>query len=275
MIKRLQYVNPKDITVKRVYKALKRRIKNIPTRLEWDLNLSKKAKKNKEAIEKFRDIHKGKRCFVIANGPSLSKIDFELLKDEYTIGMNRIYLMEDQTGFKPNYLAVADVTVQLEQFTEEYLNFDGPKFYSWFGHSLFPDNAKDLYYFFVHFKNDFAPDFTKTIGNGKSVTYSCIQLAYYLGFEEVILIGKDHSYDVTGNAGEKIVATGEEKNHFIKGYYYKGQVWKVPNYEEEEYTYLQARKGFEAAGRRIVDATIDGKLNVFEKVDYSSLFDKK
>jgi len=33
-----------------------------------------------------------------------------------------------------------------------------------------------------------------------------------------------------------------------------------------------ARNAFESAGRRVVDATVGGKLTIFPKVDYESLF---
>jgi hypothetical protein len=33
-----------------------------------------------------------------------------------------------------------------------------------------------------------------------------------------------------------------------------------------------ARKAYEADGRKVLDATIGGKLDIFEKVDYESLF---
>jgi hypothetical protein len=33
-----------------------------------------------------------------------------------------------------------------------------------------------------------------------------------------------------------------------------------------------ARQAYEAAGRSVVDATVGGKLTVFPKIDYNSLF---
>jgi hypothetical protein len=33
-----------------------------------------------------------------------------------------------------------------------------------------------------------------------------------------------------------------------------------------------ARQAYEKAGRRVADATVGGKLTIFEKVDYSTLF---
>ena len=41
-------------------------------------------------LQNFRDIHRGKRCFILGNGPSLAKTDLSHLRDEYTMGLNRI-----------------------------------------------------------------------------------------------------------------------------------------------------------------------------------------
>lgn len=274
ILTRLRSIDSGDLTLSRVLISIKKRLRNIPVLLIWRLNLSKRVRVNKKRIQKFHNIHKGKRCFVIANGPSLKNIDFNLLKNEYTIGMNRIYLMEKEMGFKPTYLAVADIAIQLAQFTDEYQNYKGPKFYGWGGRALFPNDIMDIHYFCQHPKYDFSPDFMKTISNSRSVTNTCLLLAFYMGFSEVILIGKDHSYDIKGKAGEDVVSTGEENNHFIKGYYNKGQIWKIPAYKDEELAYSLVRKGYEKAGRKIFDATVDGKLDVFEKIDFYSLFGK-
>src|SRR5512139_27519 len=56
----------------------------------------------------LKDIHKGKRAFVIANGPSLKQTDMRKLRNEFTFGMNRIYLMFPELGFSTTYLTVVN-----------------------------------------------------------------------------------------------------------------------------------------------------------------------
>lgn len=270
IIKRAITIDIKDITFRRVNRAIVRRILDIPHTIAWYLP-TKFSKENKSKLLAYKDKHKGQRCFIMANGPSLKKTDLSLLKKEYTIGMNRIYLLEKELGFKPNYLCVCDIPVQIEQFTDEYRSYSGVKFYNWKARKYFK-NLSSVNFFLQHFKNDFSPDFEKTIGNGKSITVVCIQLAFYMGFNEVYLIGKDHSYNISGNVGNHIKANGNENNHFIKGYYRKGQKWGIPNYSEEEFTYKIAKINYENSGRSIKDATINGKLNVFDKIDFTSLF---
>ena len=59
-------------------------------------------------LKGIKDSHKGERCFIVACGPSLTYADLELIKDEYTFGMNSGVLTFDKTGWRPNFYAVQD-----------------------------------------------------------------------------------------------------------------------------------------------------------------------
>lgn len=261
----------KNISYDRFYYALKRRIDNIPNAIAWFINIGY-SKKNKNKLLDYKNIHKGERCFILANGPSLNKIDFNLLKNEYTIGMNRIYLLQKVNGFIPDYLACIDEKCQLKQFYDEYNQLNIPCFFNWNQRKLF-DKKSNQSFVKVKFSTGFSRDIVRSqTYNGASVTYTCIQLAYYMGFHEVYLIGKDHEYKCHVKAGKTSISDGAEKNHFIDGYYKKGQVWDSPTYEVEECAYEIAKSVFEKENKVIKDATVGGKLNVFEKVDFNSLF---
>ncbi len=270
-IKRILQIKREDIYLKRILLAIKGRLTQIPHVLLY-YSPFKFYVENRNRLAKYQDIHKGKRCFVIANGPSLKNIDFNLLKDEYTIGMNRVYLMKEQNGFMPNYLACIDVKSQILQFHEEMDQLDIPCFFNFRLRHKF-SKKRNQYFILGRFSSEFSTDITKKrFGNGKSVTYTAIQLAFQMGFSEVYLIGKDHFYKTKAAAGVGIKSDGNEDNHFIKGYYKPGQNWDAPDYASEEFAYKLAREAFEKSGRVIKDATIDGKLNVFEKIDFYSLF---
>jgi hypothetical protein len=64
----------------------------------------------------LKDIHKGERCFVIGNGPSLKNTDISKLENEFTFGMNRIYLMFPELGFHTTYFAsINDLVVEPDE----------------------------------------------------------------------------------------------------------------------------------------------------------------
>ena len=271
-LKRIKSIKKEDISFLRIINAIFRRIYYIPQRLIYYIPYGF-YQRNRKNLKSFNNIHNGERCFIIANGPSLKYIDFSLLKNEFTIGMNRIYLMKEQNGFTPNYLACIDEKSQINQFHEEFNKLEIPCFFNFKLRNKF---SKSLNQNFVlgKFSQSFAKGISKAYGNGKSVTYTAIQLAFYMGFKEVYIIGKDHSYNTVQKAGTGIKSDGNEDNHFIKGYYKKGQNWDAPDLTGEELAYKIARGKFEKNNRKIFDATVDGKLQVFDKIDFFSLFVK-
>ncbi|MFT4155387.1 6-hydroxymethylpterin diphosphokinase MptE-like protein [Parafilimonas sp.] len=268
--KYLKNISFNELSAERIINAFKVRVKDLPHLIEWRLN-GRKAKTNKDKIRSFHNIHKGRRCFIVANGPSLKQTDLSLLKDEITIGMNRIYLSSAQNGFIPTYIVVHDIPVQLMQFTKDFDDLKLPKFFNWNARKHFT-LKENITFIRSDYTPKFSEDLTKTSWGGHSVTNICIQLAYYMGFNEVYLVGKDHNYEQKGVPGKLVQSTGDESNHFTKGYYKKGMGWRIPDYKGEELAYAMAREAFEKAGRIIKDATIHGKLQVFDKVDYYTLF---
>lgn len=270
---RFQYIkniSSNELSLERIYYSLKSRIRDIPHYLSWHLNF-KTAKDNKSKLLRYKNIHVGKRCFIVANGPSLKNTDLSLLKNEISIGMNRIYLNSQQIGFTPTYIVVHDIPVQLMQFQEDYNKLNLTKFFNWNARDFF-DKSDNLTFIRSDFSPKFSTDLTKSSWGGHSVTNICIQLAFFMGFDEVYLVGKDHNYAETGVPGKLIISSGNESNHFTKGYYKKGMGWRIPDYKGEELAYRMAKESFNRHGKLIKDATINGKLDIFDKIDYYSLF---
>jgi hypothetical protein len=106
------------------------------------------------------------------------------------------------------------------------------------------------------------------------VTNVALQLAFYMGFEQAILIGVDHSYreSAKGDPNQTIVSQGDDPDHFNAEYFGKGFRWQLPDLETSELGYTLARQAYAAAGRQVLDATIGGKLDIFPKADYDTLF---
>jgi hypothetical protein len=107
---------------------------------------------------------------------------------------------------------------------------------------------------------------------GSTVTYVALQLAFHMGFSEVILIGVDHSFNTKGAPNLTITSDGDDPNHFSPEYFGKGFRWQLPDLEASEQAYVMARDAYEKSGRIILDATVGGKLPVFPKVKYEHLF---
>ena len=228
-----------------------------------------------QELKKYKDIHKGKRVFIIGNGPSLRYEDLDKLyeNNEICIASNKIFLAYNHTKWRPNYLAMYDQNV-VEDCMEIIPKIKEKVFIGDSYHFERPYNKiKGVQYFHcINSNRRYAPnlpkfsnDFCKGFYEGYTVTYSFgLQFAAYTGAKEVYLIGCDHN-----------IGTTLENNHFIKDYYGDDK----EKYKEYLFSTDDATLAYEAAERysrrnnfRIYNATRGGNLEVFERVDFDSLF---
>lgn len=228
--------------------------------------------RNKGQLEIWRNKFEGQRCFIVGNGPSLKQTDLSKLEGEFTFGMNRIYLAFDQYDFLTSCLVSVNDLV-LEQCHEDMRALDLPKFVTWRSRKYF-EASPDTMFLDTDYTlpEDFNGDATGRLFEGFTVTYVCLQLAYFMGFKEAILIGVDHNFVTKGPANATVTSQGEDLNHFTANYFGKGFRWQLPDLEGSECAYHMAKQAYLADGRRILDATIGGKLTVFPKVAYEDLF---
>ncbi len=223
-----------------------------------------------ERIRTYSNRHSGERCFILGNGPSLKKTDLSLLENEITFGLNRIYLLFDELGFSTTYYVAINRLV-IEQCAQDIAGLSCPKFISWRNRNLLDFTSNTM------FLNDegepgFRADITRKIWQGATVTYIALQIAYYMGFRQVILLGVDHFFKSEGKPHTEITSQGDDLDHFSPEYFGKGFRWQLPDLETSELAYRMAKYQFELNSREVVDATIEGNLRIFPKVDYNQLF---
>ena len=238
-------------------------------------------RKSLQHLDKYRDIHAGERCFIIGNGPSLKDTDLSLLRNEYTFGMNRIYLMFPELGFSTSYYLSINSLV-IDQCAEDILALQTPRFLSWRSreyikdalnkNSELPSEPPLSFLHTTYTGRKFAHDAGERLWEGATVTYVAMQLAYHMGFKQVILIGVDHSFSTKGKPNTTVVSGGDDPDHFDSNYFGKGFRWQLPDLDTSEIAYHKAKENYTAADREILDATVGGKLTVFPKVEYQSLF---
>ena len=225
-------------------------------------------------LTEMKDAHRGKRCFIIGNGPSLRQTDLSKLRNEYTFGMNRFYLMFPELGFQTTYFVSVNYLV-IKQCIQEILPLSMPKFITWGCRSYVPNPTRDTVFLNVDcplVKPGFYTDARGPIWHSATVTFVALELAYHMGFEQVILIGVDHNFATKGPAGQTVTSQGDDPNHFSPKYFGKGFEWQLPDLETSEIGYRLARQAYEKDGRQVLDATVGGKLTIFPKVDYTSIF---
>jgi hypothetical protein len=234
---------------------------------------SLRRKQSVRILRQYRNCHRRQRCFIIGNGPSLQKTDLSLLRNETTFGMNRIYMLFQEMGFPTTYY-VSINTLVIEQCAEEIKSLTMPKFITWRGRHWLANDPGSIFLDTDYTgPGTFSGDVCGRVFEGSTVTYVALQIAFHMGFETVILIGVDHSFKTKGPANATVISQGDDLNHFAPEYFGKGFKWQLPDLEASERGYHLARQAYEDGGRSVLDATVGGKLTVFPKVDYASLFD--
>lgn len=218
----------------------------------------------------LKNRHVGERCVLVCNGPSLNKMNLSFLKNECVIGLNKIYLGLNKFRFYPRYYIAVNEKV-ISQSYSITKDLTSVKFISDRKKDIVCEDALTHIINTKTFNEDFSYDIRKGVQEGYTVTYAALQIAFFLGFDEVIIIGMDHRFKFDGNPNEERFMNGQDSNHFSP-VYFKYQKWDNPDLERSEYYYNIAKGIFENNNRRIIDATLDGACNVFDKSCYREIF---
>tara|TARA_Y100001937_G_C7107796_1_gene325931 strand:+ start:918 stop:1736 length:819 start_codon:yes stop_codon:yes gene_type:complete len=184
-------------------------------------------------FEKYKDAHKGKRVFLVANGPSLNDTNLDLLKDEITFAMNRISLKYEETSWRPTYYLFSSTNVMPSKpwhqawrsSVRKAMSVDETTCFvaNQFKGCIDPSNEfekTNWFYSMTEVKPDldgnihpscFSTDVVERIDKTGTTMNLALQLCYYMGFSEIILVGADLGW--THDTGTK-----NDPNHFVKDY---------------------------------------------------------
>lgn len=252
-------------------------------------------RENQKKFRSLKNKYQGRRCFVMGNGPSLNQTPLEKLNKEFVWGVNRCHLLYDRIDWRPTFYCAVDhrvtpsiapeidaQTVSLsetmffmpEQYAElrdwkERLNI------IWTREKLQDPNLGANGYFATN-----PPDFLRT---PNTVTITCIQLAVFMGFNPIYLIGCDAKWVMpeglaSGEGEVRDPGTGElitnfaltmkgdsDPNHFDPDYFKKGDPWTAPNVGGQLFGYCKVKEKCDELGVSVINATVGGELEVFPR----------
>jgi hypothetical protein len=234
--------------------------------------------KNNYKIFKLKNKYIGKRCFIIGNGPSLKPEDLERLKGEIAFASNKIYKIFSKTTWRPTFYMVVDSIVLEENVKDINLVQAETK--------LTLKCYKSLFDADIYFNNNlnkekrgtFSTNIMESLYSSGSVSYHLLQIAYYMGFSEIYLVGHDYNFKGAISKTKDLSHLKNEDNsqhYFIEDYIRADE--KKPGQAPEEIYYgmEKARLIYEGAGRKIFNATRITYLDVFESKDFDELFEEK
>lgn len=215
------------------------------------------------SLESLKNIHDGERLFILGTGPSLRKTDFSLLKDEILFGVNSLYRGYEKFNIECQYYGVSDPKIP---YLQDVLNLKTQLFLGhgacdqyltqYFSRELevekFPLLLSLLGWMWES-ESNFSFDLRHGTFNGDTVVIDiCLQVAYYMGFAKIYLLGCDcdykgmHRFD--GSVADNLAGSGVSGD------------WK-----KVFASYKICKKIFENDNREIINATVGGKLEIFER----------
>ncbi len=229
----------------------------------------------------LKNKYKGKRIFLIGNGPSLNNTPLYLLKNDYTLVFNRFHMFYERLNWKPKFYMCIDPEVLTDisnEINENLENYDYVFLHS--QHSQNIRTSENLLFMHPIARVPYFSERLPLASAGGTVAYIGLQVLFYLGFKEIYLIGVDQNYVIHETAkitsGIKIQSQNDDDpNHFDPRYFGKGRKYHQPVLD----TQIRMIKAFEKAASvakrkniKIFNAGINGKLEVYPRIDFNSLF---
>jgi len=242
-----------------------------------------------------------KRCFIIGNGPSIKDQNILRLKNEETFVVNNFWNYPHYSEFNPKHYVFIDTNAFTkfpnkdnywkEQFTNHaptisklptnfFFHIDAHKMIAESG--LFSPN--NTYYIASNgfFKDNLNIDISRILPNTKNVIVASIIIATYMGFEEIYLLGCEHSFLATPYKYDVADHFYKTKNYDVKNpqdiKFYEPD--PTTSYEKlafdtqilfRNYRLLKNKLSHEKPGVKIYNATPNSFLDVFPMVNFDDI----
>jgi len=236
---------------------------------------------DRKRIEQWKNKYMGERCFCIGNGPSLKQTPLHLLEGEYTFRLNRIADIYPRTTWRPSfYVNVTRQPTQTEfarsaaNAAQETTSFLSKRY----AHLVMAEAEFDISDNVILL--NVAPlrvvplvvwsqDIAETISKYGTSMLSVLQIAVYMGFNPIYLVGCDGEFEPY-KYGEG------DPNHFSPDY---GNFFNPGQGAEFSPSFCEATtarwdRGLRIAkdvcdklGVKIYNATIGGDVEIYPRVD--------
>ena len=242
---------------------------------------------NGKVFVSFRDKYKGKRCFLIGNGPSLTEADLESIaqNQEISFACNIIYHLYDKVKWRPTYHFISDViyTVGLSEDIAD--SIDTTLFVNRDAYREMKKKPRNLVYVnCINQKKYFVSNniLAYYVPAQATVMKFMVEMAMYMGFKEIYLLGVDCTNSFTkGHFTKDYVPTELDEYNLNRA----RRTMNRPNMTLEELgeyrrersimAYQKIQEYARKHGVKIYNASRGGELNVYERVDFDTLMDEE
>ncbi len=236
-------------------------------------------KQNRE----LKNIHQGNRCFILATGLSINDQNLKLLKNEFCIAVSNFYLHPDFRLIDPQYYCIApwhpphnienylQLLKEIGDISKKCSFFLGINEYARVNQNNILLDHNVYYHNTSAIELDKDVDLCQPVLSPMSVTIMALQSAIFMGFSEIYLLGCDHD-SILNFSGK-----------FANQHFYPEEKAKlitdISTFKPELLNYIRLWNQYEMLNTiaqskniKIFNATKRSLLDVFDKIDYESLF---
>jgi lipopolysaccharide biosynthesis glycosyltransferase len=264
---------------------------NMLRRLKRERHLAKRKdtleQRNSSSLKNLKDAYKNQRCFIVGTGPSLTVDDLSKLSGEITLSLNSIYKLFPQTEWRPHFYFNNDIMLSygmkmpqetrlkyltecLSQYCFDTALISSSDFNAEIrevhkGKTLFLPTIDYLYRYLNSNRPSFGRDCSKKVHAFGTTVYLIFQVAVYMGFKEIYLLGTDCSYSgrkkhaYNSDEAERLLYADDERNKCLGAALRKGF---------EAIKYYSEKKEV-----RVFNATRGGDLHYFQRVNLDDVLE--
>lgn len=239
----------------------------------------------------LRDLHKGQRCFVLCNGPSVKRQDIGGLSNERVFSVSNGYHHPDYSAISPAYHFVPQLTYgrltpddAVTWFREMDSKLGRAILFLNYTERALVEKAelfREREVRYVTFSGLFSdydplaiPDISGRIPGVQSVAIMCMMAAMYMGFRQIYLLGTDHDSFRTGEYTyffEPTVLKGKDPSTDADGKLVGGWHDELSALAALWGQYRIIKRMAEHHGIQIFNATAGGELDEFPRVRLESV----
>lgn len=244
---------------------------------------------NRGRLEALKDSHKGEKCFVIGNGPSLKAEDLDKLRRQkiFCFASKGIYNIFGETEWRPDVWGVSDldyIKVKEDDLSQlnGFIKLVCSQAIIHYGIQI----RNSIYYPFIQAER--TPkycnmDVSRGVHFYGTITGKLINFAMYMGFSEIYLLGCDHSFPTKLDENGNRVVDISKKMHFSENYFSdeneKAYVYRAIDDMDKSLKYVtdsfKDLKYFcDSYKIKVWNATRGGELEVFPRKNFDIVMQK-
>ncbi|MBI9050418.1 MAG: hypothetical protein JEZ00_13435 [Anaerolineaceae bacterium] len=263
-------------------------------RCKYSMFLQRDTLPDFSTIRQLKDIHKGERCFVLATGPSLGKMDLKKLKGEKIIAIHDSWLHPDFDIIRPQYHTIApyhipftfdDIEKRLKGIHDTYRwpmkLFLGFTFYPLSVNNFLCTHPEfqfsETYQINYSYGQELQAhnylresiwDITKKPFSPLTGNMQALQIGLHMGFSEIVFLGIDHTFarklSPTGNPHFYSKHVGQDDGIQYQHNFDREQIFARLSRLWTYYRYI--REYSERKGIKVLNATPGSELDVLETI---------